>query len=199
MLGRAWQKLLWISSIWRYWKLCFHQCTSPKIEHFVGATIPLLDHLSHLPKAILFLRRVGISELQFLCNSLGLRFRQVGSEAVGAWICPLVKSQQQLKITPWLSRTSGHQLTKCQCFGQIPLQFWKIIWCCLHPATHQRFFLLKLGYWLMGIDAAQDWFHQNPSFGHQMNVIMWPVLVFLCSCGKVSWAGSMSSWWAKLW
>ena len=70
--------------------------------------IPCLYHMDNFPKLINIGWGVSVSETKFMSDGLKAAFRHEFPEAIGAWVCLLIKSGDTPKIVPLPSRAGGH-------------------------------------------------------------------------------------------
>ena len=70
--------------------------------------IPCLYHLDKLTKLINIGWEVSVSETKFMSDGVKAAFRHEFPEAIGAFICLLIKGVDTPKILPLPSRTCGH-------------------------------------------------------------------------------------------
>ena len=66
--------------------------------------IPYLGHLKKVPKIINIGWGVGVSAPKFTSDRVKAVFRHEQSQVIGAWICFLVKGNENPKILPLTSR-----------------------------------------------------------------------------------------------
>ena len=77
-------------------------------ENGSHVVIPCIYHLENLPKLINVGWGVSISGHKFTTDDIKAPFRHELPEAIGAWICLLIKGGGTPNILPLPSRVDGH-------------------------------------------------------------------------------------------
>ena len=70
--------------------------------------VPCFYNLDILPRLINIGWDVSVSEPKFTSDVVKSEFRYEFSDAIGAWICLLIKGGDTPKIVPLSSRAGGH-------------------------------------------------------------------------------------------
>ena len=70
--------------------------------------IPFIYHLANLPKLINIRWGIIVSEPKFTGDGVKAEFRHELPHTIGAWICLLIKGDNNPKILPLPSRAGGH-------------------------------------------------------------------------------------------
>ena len=77
-------------------------------EDGTNVVIPCLYHLANFPKPINIGWGVSVSEPKFTSDGVKVAFRQKLSQAIGSWICLLIKGGDTPKTLPLPSIAGGH-------------------------------------------------------------------------------------------